>query len=93
MEMCPIEPLIIGIETGEFPADAWFVVEVLGDGYVRVVEWGCFADVDVDWSPALEWAAGCSPDSCPPAPDGWRIQGLELVESLAVPSVRELAGR
>lgn len=76
MEMCCIDPVVIGIETGDFPSDAWFDVEVLGDGYVRVVEWGCFADVDVDWSPCLEWASGCSLEAVPAPPDGWRFRGL-----------------
>lgn len=70
-----VESVRLAIETGEFPADAWFDVEIFGDR-VEVVEVGCFADVAIDWGPCLEWAAGCSLQSCPPAPPGWRFAGL-----------------
>lgn len=66
-------PIVVGIECGECPRDAWVLVQILDD-CVQVVEAGCFADCEIDFSPAWEWASACSASSVPRPPPGWRFE-------------------
>jgi len=60
------------------PTDAWLTVEVSREG-VEVLEMADFSGDEVDFSPALHWAACCTVEGTPAVPDGWR---LEVVGSL-----------
>lgn len=61
------------LQRGMCPTDAWLTVEVSREG-VEVVEMADFSGHEVDFSPALEWAASCTVEGVPKAPEGWCVQ-------------------
>lgn len=72
--MVCVSSIPLTLQRGTFPTDAWLTIEVSAEG-VEVLEMADWTrDEDVDFLPALSWAADCSLQGTPAVPEGWRIK-------------------
>jgi len=71
------QSIVLTLETGKFPTDAWMTVEVGVSGVKCLEAYDFTPGRDVDFGPAVQWAQGCSLEGCSLAPEGWRLRTLD----------------
>lgn len=72
--MVCVSSVPLTLQRGTFPTDAWLTIEVSAEG-IEVLEMADWTrDEDVDFRPALAWAAECSLQGTAPAPVGWTLK-------------------